>query len=88
VKLLPMNKIFIGMASDRSAIFVLQSLACASMKNDYWKIENEKTREDLPERLRLFSVIHVPARIHPLPVAQHEDFGDAATLLEPLAAGL
>src|SRR6266850_1355115 len=32
--------------------------------------------------------IHVPARIYPLPFAEYKDFGDAAGLVDVLAAGL
>ena len=38
--------------------------------------------------LILFPAVHVPARIYPLPFAQHEDLGDAAGLGGALAAGL
>ena len=37
--------------------------------------------------LILLPAVHMPARIYPLPFAQHEDFGDAAGLGGALAPG-
>ena len=42
----------------------------------------------LLRRLILLPTIHVPARIYPLPFAQHEDFSDSAGLINSLAAAL
>ncbi len=39
-------------------------------------------------KLILLPAVHVPAGIYPLPFAQHEDFGDAAGLVDVLAAGI
>src|SRR5713226_5926055 len=58
------------------------------MTNHKWKIESPLPDLEYSACPRSFPAIHVPARIYPLPFAQHEYLGDPAGLLIALAGGL